>query len=432
MTEALGSSNPSFLDSLGERGRRRAEPRTSVSLAAAGCALAFIGVLVLAGDTGLDDDTGDFSRIPGLLLSALVVALGYFVLSATRTGALATAGTVGASLGVPAFMFFLTFDQDGFPPYNTEAILYVTTAVWLGSYLVGPAKGRPWFLGSGLIGFWFSVLELVENVFEAPFAFMGFFGSSAAMEFEETGEAIGGSGDLGSSGFEGDVDTGFGGDVDTGFGGGDFEGDLGTGGSGQDPFAFDPPDPATVGLLSLALGVAFVLIGRWLDRNGRHGMATPFAFAAIPCLAAGVIGLSDDLEASGSGLLLVVIGVLLAWNGSTIWRRGTSWIGGATAALGLAIFLGDMAGDSATTGGMLYIAGGFALVFGGHLLATATGEPDEMALTTGAVEAVTGPRRQVLVADAAPPEGADDVDDDVFRPPPPPPPASEDEPPPPG
>jgi hypothetical protein len=294
-------------------------------------------------------------------------------------------------------MFFLTFDEDGFPPYNTEAILLVTAAVWLASYLVGPAKGRPWFLGSGLIGIWLSVLELTENLLESPFSFLGYWLGSPTVEFEETGEAIGPGGD-----FETDIETDFGG------------GDL-----GGDPFSYDAPDPATIGLISLALGVAFVLIGRRLDRNGRHGAATPFAFAAIPCLATGVIALSDDLEAAGSGLLLIVIGMALAWNGATIWRRATSWIGGGAAALGLAIFLADMAGDSATTGGMLFVAGGIALVFVGHLIATATNEPDEMTLTTGAVEALTGPKRRVLVADADPgsPANPDDV---AFRPPPPP------------
>ena len=140
-----------------------------MSLAGAGCALGIVGVLVLAGDTGIDEETGDFSQLPGLLLSALVVAIGYFVLSAVRRGPLATAGTVAAALGIPAFMFFVTFDENGFPPYNTEAILIVSTVAWLVTYSAGPAKGRPFFLGSGLIGLWFTVLEITENVFDYPF-----------------------------------------------------------------------------------------------------------------------------------------------------------------------------------------------------------------------------------------------------------------------
>ena len=192
MTDALGDARSSFLDSLGDRGRRRAEPRTSISLAGAGCTLGIVGVLALAGDTGIDDESGDFSQVPGILLSALVVAIGYFVLTAARRGPVATAGTVAAALGVPAFMFFVTFDENGFPPYNTEAILIVSTAVWLGTYLIGPGRGRPFFLGSGLIALWFTVLELTENVFESPFDPFGsfFVGVEGSQSFEATGDVI--------------------------------------------------------------------------------------------------------------------------------------------------------------------------------------------------------------------------------------------------
>lgn len=382
-----------------------------MSLAGAGCVLGIVGVLVLAGDTGLDDETGDFSQVPGIILSALVVALGYFVLATARRGAMATAGTVAAALGVPALMFFVTFDENGFPPYETEAILLVATVVWLGSYVAGPGKGRPFFLGAGLISLWFTVLELTENLFESPFDAFGFFLGTASSSFEVTGDQI---------------------DPETGeiIGGDDF-------GPGFDQPSFDAPDPATIGALSLGLGIAFLLIGRWLDRNGRHGTATPFTFAAIPCLAVGVIGLAPDLEAAGSGLLLVIIGLALAYDGATIWRRATSWIGGAATALGLAIFLGDMAGDSATTGGMLYVAGGIGLVFVGHLIASAIDEPDELTVTTGlpsgvlaaAPVAAATPLRRVVTADPAPippPPGAPgstDPDADFKPPAPPPPPA---------
>lgn len=346
-----------------------------MSLAGAGCALGVLGVLVLAGDTGIDEETGDFSRLPGVLLSALVVALGYFVLTAVGRGPLATAGAVGAALGIPAFMFFVTFDENGFPPYNAEAILIVSTVAWLATYSAGPGKGRPFFLGSGLIGLWFTVLEITENVFDFPFDPGGFF--AGGFYVDDTFDSSGTAGDFGPTGFE-------------------------------EP-TFDPPDPATVGLLSLALGVAFLLFGRGLDRRGHHGTATPFTFAAIPCLAAGVVGLVDDLEVAGSGVLLALIGLGLAYNGATIWRRATTWIGGAAMALGLALFLGDMAGDSATTGGMLFIAGGIAMVFLGLLLASALGEPDELAVTTATPE-------------AAPPASADP--DAAWKPPIPPPPGA--------
>jgi hypothetical protein len=369
-----------------------------VSLAGAGCALGIVGVLVLAADTGLDDDTGEFSRTPGILLSALVVAAGFFVLSAMRRGPFATAGTVAAVLGVPAFMFFVTFDENSLPPYNTEAILLVSAAVWLGSYVIGPGKSRPFFLGSGLIALWFSVLELTENVFDSPFEVFGLFGTSSSVSFDSTGQAI---------------------DPQTGeiIGSG---GDFGTTGGFDEP-TFDPPDPMTIGMVSLGFGVAFLLAGRWLDRKGRHGAATPFTFAAIPCLAVGVIGLADDLEAAGTGLLLVVIGLTLAYHGASIWRRATSWIGGATMALGLALFLGDMADDNVTTGGMLYVAGGIAMVFVGHLIASAIAELDELMVTTGGP--VPEPAPRVLVAEpAAPNEPADP--DAQWKPPVPPPSAS--------
>ena len=397
MSEPLGEPRPSSLDRLGERAQRRPEPRTSISLAGAGCALGVLGTLVLAGDTGLDDETGDFRQIPGLLRTALVIALGYVRLSAVREGPRASAGTVAAALGVPAFMFFVTFDDGGgYPPFNTEAILIVSTVVWLGSYVVGAARGRPFFLGSGLVALWLTVLELTENILEwNPFAFW-FGGFETSSSFDSSGEITS----------EGEIIGGT----------GDFSGPF-------DAPRFETPDPFTIGMLSLGFGVAFLFLARWCDRTGRHGTGTPFSVAALPCLAVGVFGLAPDLEAAGSGLLLAAIGLALAWHGATVRRRATSWIGGATMALGLAIFLGDMSGDIATTGGMLFIAGGIAMVFLGHLLRAALDEPDELAVTYG-VRVANGPMRQVVPsAPIPPPPGAPDPGtgpDAEWRPPPPP------------
>jgi hypothetical protein len=358
-----------FLDSLGPRGRRRAEPRASIAIAGAGCALAIVGVLVVAGDTGATDD--EFNKVPGILLSALVVGAGFVTLHLVRRGAMATAGAVAAALGVPPLMFFLTFDENGFPPYSTEAILIVSTIVWLGAYVVGPGRGRPFFLGAGLVGFWFTVLQLTEKVFDAPFGFFGFAGAS----FDSNG------------------------------GGGP---------------RFDAPDPTTLGLLSLGLGAAYLLVCRWLDKEGHLGTATPFALATLPTLAAGTLFLVDDLEQAGSGLLVLVIGAGLAFHGATVGRRTTAWVGGAATAVGAAVFLADMT-DDATIGGMLFVAAGIGLVAAGHAVAAALAEPDEMVVTTLAAPPATIPAAAVV---APPPE--DDASqwapppDDPPPPPPPP------------
>ena len=374
MTEPLGEPRAtSFLDSLGPRGRWRAEPRASIAIAGAGCALAVLGVLIVAGDTGASD--GDFNRVPGVLLSAIVVAAGFFTLQAARQGPLATAGSAAAALGVPPLMFFLTYDEGGWPPYSTEGILIVSTAVWLVAYAVGPGRGRPFFLGAGLLGLWFTLLQVTEGLFDAPYGFFGAFvgGYSEEVTFDETGGMVGGGGD---------------------FGGNDF------GGGGFGPGGFDAPDPTTIGLLSLGLGVAYLLVTRWLDRRGHHGAATPVALATLPTLFAGVLALADDLEQAGTGLLLLALGLGLAHHGSAVGRRATAWIGGATAAVGAATFLADMT-DDATVGGMLFVAAGIGLVAAGHAISVALGEPDEMTRTTIATH--LAPAGASAAATAVPP-----------------------------
>jgi hypothetical protein len=396
MTEPVGDTGPSsFVDSLGDRGLRRAEPRTSIAIAGAGCALGVVGMLVISADTGIDESDGDFNKIPGILLTALVVVVGYALLTSTRRGAFATAGAVAAALGVPTLLFFLTFDEGALPPYSTQGILLVSTGAWLVSYVVGPGRGRPFFLGAGLVGAWLSVLELTENVFTAPFEL--FTDSFVVIEDDaifdpETGEVL-----------------------QQDFGGG----------------LPDAPDPTTIGLISLVFGIAFLFAGRRLDAKGRHGSATPFAVAALPCLAVGVAALAEDLEAAGTGLLMVLIGLGLAYHGASVWRRATTWIGAAVMAAGAAVFLIDMAPeDNATIGGLLLLAGGIAMVFAGHALASLLREPDEMEVTLGQ-RPVVGPRVQITTpAEPLPPPAASEPP--PPEPPPEPPPAPPPPPPPPG
>ncbi|MEO7427886.1 MAG: hypothetical protein ABIY48_00750, partial [Acidimicrobiales bacterium] len=304
-------------------------------------------------------------------------------------GPLATAGVAAAALGVPPLVFFLTFDQGGFPPYSTNGILIVSTVAWLGAYAVGPGRGRPFFLGAGLLGFWLTILQLTEHVFEAPFGFLGGFRSSSSTSFGDSTGAIGGSS------FDSRVNG---------------------------P-SFHVPDPTTLGLVSLGLGLAYLVAGRWLDKRGHHGVATPFALATLPTLFAGTLFMADDLQQAGTGLLALVIGAGLAWHGASAGRRVTAWLGGAATAIGAGVFLGDMT-DDATVGGMLFMAAGIGLVAAGHGISLALGEPDEMAVTSFGTAPV--PAFASGAAESSSPEGeqaqwAPPTDDPPTPPPPPPP-----------
>lgn len=380
MAAPSADPTPTFLDSLGARSRRRAEPRTSIVLAGAGCALAVLGVLIVAGDTGSSGD--EFNRFPGILLSALVIAGGLFTLNQSERGAIATGGAVAAALGFPPLLFFLTVDEGSIPPYSTEAILLVPTLAWLALYAVGPGRGRPVFLGLGLIGLWAGALQVTEKVFDAPYLIVPFF-------FGLAGSAFGGE-DGSSSGFEGDASSDL---------GGGFYGDL------------HIPDLGTIGLISLLFGIGYLVLTRWLDRRGHHGTAQPFALTTIPALVVGTLGMIDDLEQAGSGLLMLLVGSGLAYHGATTRRRGTAWFGGALAVFGAAVFLSDMA-DDPTIVGMLFLTAGIGIVFAGHGLSRALDEPDELTVTDPALVVAAAP------AVIPPPPGAPEPDDDApWRPP---------------
>jgi len=340
MTEPVGDGPaPTFLRSIGWRGRRRAEPRLTIALAGAGCALAVLGVLLVAGDSG--SNGGSFNRLPGIFLTALVVAVGAFTVHLARTGPLATAGTVAAVLGIPTFLFFLTFDEDGSRPLPS-AVVIVSTLLWVGGYLFGPTKGRPIFLAAALLGGWATLLEItVDGGFIAaigiiPSGLFGFFFFGGFML--EDGD--------GFSYYDGG------------------------------------PDFTTVGLLSIGVGIAYVLLSRHLDRKGFNGTSAPFVAIAIVALVQGVSAMIFELEVMGTGVLAAAVGVGLAVHGATAGRRATTWFGAGATVVGLAMVFGDMA-DGPGVGGLLFIGAGVGLVAAAHALVNVLDEPDEMVLTEG-------------------------------------------------
>src|SRR3546814_12910942 len=115
-----------------------------------------------------------------------------------------------------------------------------------------------------------------------------------------------------------------------------FESSFDSSGSemGGGPFSpsFDAPDPTTMGVLSLALGIGYLVVTRRLDRHQRHGVATPFALATLPTMYVGTLLMADHLEPAGPGLLLPLLGGGLAYHGPTVGRCGPAWVGGATPA----------------------------------------------------------------------------------------------------
>lgn len=360
MSEPVAPPQP-LLERLGPRARRRAQPRASIALAGAGCALVVVGAVVLSVD-GATNDSGSFTRWPGLLLTSLVALSGAVVQHLYPRSPLATAGTVAVLLAVPVALGFATVDPDGFPPISFEAVLVVSTLVYGLSYAAGPGRGRPAYLGAAAVGLWASVLQIVEHTFDWPFRVVGLFAfpivpSPLLLEPEYT--EVGG----------------YGGDEEV-------VGFAGAGGF----------DPTTAGIVSLAIGIGFVLLSRRLDRRGFTGAATPLLVAAIPALYVGVLLLANELEVAGTGLLTIAIGAGLALNGASAGRRATTWFGALLVPLGLVPIVLDLASSAGTVGVLLLLCG-TGLVAAAQAWALQRPEADEMAVVAAAPPRRTTPLR---------------------------------------
>ena len=336
------SEGEGFLARLGAWAGRRAEPRLWISLAGAGCALAVAGVVIIAGDAQVGEDgLSDGSRLPGIVLCLAVAAVGYALLHWFAEAPAATAGVTAIALAVPPFFYFLTFDADGAPPWSAEAILALSAVVWLVSYVMGPARGRPLLLGAGLV----AVVLLAFQLMEQPFStgFEATFVDETPFTPEEPFP-------------------------------------------GEEPFPEDEfttqgdePDPTTLGIISLVFGGAYLVAARLLDRRGFAGTATPFVVASLAAIPAGIAFLGDDLEAAGAGAAAIVAGLAVAWLGARSGRRASTVIGAGGVALGIVLITADVMEDSSPTsiGIALLVAGG-SVALAAQLLHMQTGESPQM------------------------------------------------------
>lgn len=397
---------PSLLERLGPRAVRRMTPRIGVALAGAGALIAIGGAIGLGGDNLVDDD-GDVQRIPGILIALVIIAAGYAVMARIRTGPLASAGATAAALGVPVLLFFLTFSVDDFPPFSLDAILLVSSLVWIGTYLIGPGAGRLLFLGAALAGSWLFVLNLIEPIEKlTPFGMMGMAPAFESSEsgFESSDSGFDTSDSFGEPTFDDEGNFVFPDDFEEDFAedfGDDFADDFGND-FGND-FSFETPDLTDVAVVSLGFGLAYAIAALVLTRRGYHGAGTPFTAVGILALVLGIQVIAPDLEQVGTGLLAIAIGLFLAASGAASHRRATAWIGAAFVGFGaIAVMQKGVDGSSATAQSLAFLFLGLAVVCAAHLISVALDEPDEEDLAPSTLRAQRagrepGPPDEILV-----------------------------------
>src|SRR5262249_44238870 len=152
---------------FGPRFWHRPEPRVGTTLAGVGIGLVVVGVNVLSGDH-LGHNRGAAGQAPGALVCLAIVVGGYILAAVYRDGALRTVGVAATLLALPPFLFFTTFSANDVPPIPIATILFVSSAVWLVSFVYGPTRGHLLYLGAGLIAAWLWLLQATENTFTYP------------------------------------------------------------------------------------------------------------------------------------------------------------------------------------------------------------------------------------------------------------------------
>jgi hypothetical protein len=299
--------------------------------------------VIISGDTQVGEEGfNDGTRVPGIILCLVVAAAGYVLLHWFAESPAATAGVTAIALAVPPFFYFLTFDADGAPPWSAEGILALSALVWLVSYVVGPARGRPLLLGAGLVAVVLLVFQLVEEPFSRGFEESFVDETPFAPDEPLPGEEP-------------------------------FPGDQGV------TSEADQPDPTTLGIISLVFGAAYLVVARLLDRRGFAGTATPFVVASLVAMPGGIALLGEDIEPAGAGAASIVAGLVVAWFGARSGRRGSTVIGAAGVALGTVLIIADAMQESSPTRiGIALLIVGAAVALGAQIMHVQTGESPQM------------------------------------------------------
>ena len=335
---APGGHSPSLSDRLGARVLVRPEPRFGISLAAAGIALAIVGVLVWSigyigdgfniafGESGRPKTSGDERRFLGAGLAAVLAAAGYALMIIRRRGPLATAGAIAAAGGVPIALIFVTLDFTdvfrGDPPFNLDLTFLLSVVIWLVTYLAVPGgRGRAFFLGLAALN--------LASYFEYKAA-----GNAAA------GLAV----------------------------------------STIAPSGINPSSSGTGGVAAVGLifGLGYYAIAAFLDRRGMKGAAVALVVAGFVTTVTGVLGAARPFGQVGTGVLLVVLGAALSWYGGYFGRRFTTWAWAAGLIGGVGLIVQKALPDSVTGIGITLIVVGAVVVAVAQIVSSTTHEAPEV------------------------------------------------------
>ncbi len=332
---AAPGPRPSVWQRLGTRATHRAAPRFGVTLTGVGVVLVVVGVLVWGFTyivdgvrTGLISGGGvassDSRRFLGFALALIVVAIGYGLVVVARTGPLVTAGIAATALGIPVAMEFATLDLTGGDVVNTDAVVWVSIIAYLISYVfVRGARGHTFYLGLAAFFLWEYAV------------------GKAGPSTNALGSSIVGSVNGGSS-------------------------------------SIPSIDTKTIAAVSLIFAIAYYLIAWYLDRTGRHGVAVPFVVVGIPAMLVGIGALVPDTKQIGTGILLLLVGLVLCLYGAKYARRFTAWFWGLVSAAGAVTILTKFATQGVSIG-IAMIVLGVVFAAGGWFAAKTLNEPDDMA-----------------------------------------------------
>lgn len=315
----------------------RPAPRAGVSVAGVGAAVLMIGAIVWAFSyifEGLRESlatggTTDSRHYLAAVVVLVLVAIGYGIAIVRRRGPLVSAAVTVTALGVPVMMALFTGDPGTGSLGNLDAVVWGSIAAYLVSYFfVRGARGHAIYLGLAATQLWGYVVVKAEP---------------------HLGQALGRRVLAGVPSIPGLVGPA------------------------------NHVDFSTVGGISLAFGFGYLLLAWLLDRAGRRGPATPLALVGLLVVLIGIASLAPDIKQIGSGLLLVVVGAIVAAYGALHHRRFTTWTAAVAAGFGAVLVLAKIVEDSSgAVSGIWVMVLGAILVAAGALLRMALRESDDM------------------------------------------------------